>query len=223
MYFLGTIHPEIEETKQDNYKGIWLTLDEKQQVINDFYVDIDKKNIIPLTITHKSREELGSVILPKDRVGKVLDLLLDKDGNLIAKCKLNNRDSDVYKDFKYGKTQEERKWGLSLRIDATLLKGTASGGDAVIKRITHIAFTRTPYLSDGNTYVHHCAETEELIDKTISRHYYKENNGHCFISLHSPLKRKIMEIEKEEERIASLKKIEQEKSMFVCLFVCFFI
>ena len=209
MYFLGTIHPDLEETKKEGYIGVFLTLDQKKHNIDEFNkgrrtAGIGGKELrplinIPFTIEHKSRKELGSVILPSDRVGKTTDLLLDNKGNIVVKG-IVDKDTVVYNDLKYGKTEEERKWGLSLRIDATFkeIKDEKTGniiGIDSIKRITHIAFTKTPYFADKNTYIHHCSEKEELIDKTIQKYYYKENDGYCYISNDSPLKTKIKELE----------------------------
>lgn len=184
IYFLSTVHPELEETKVNGYKGQWMTFEEKKEAIRNFY---KTKQHIPLSINHTTSKEYGSVIPSNERVGEVVDLFTDKDADLIAKCVLY-KGKDGFKTMSHGTYMNNEKWGVSVRIDWCMPGGL--GGDGKIeKKLTHVALTRTPYLAAQGSYIHHWSTNEKDINKKIHKEYYQEKDGYCFAS--DELKNKI--------------------------------
>src|ERR1700761_1194466 len=156
MYFLCTIHPELEETKSKGYVGGYMTLEEKKEAIDNFY-KTDQN--IALSMQHKTKDKnYGSFIPRKEKVGKILDLFNDKDGDLIAKCILY-KDTNAFNIINEGFHINKEKWGVSVRIDWCMLPGA----DKIEKKITHLALTLSPYFADRNTYIHHWSTNEKSI------------------------------------------------------------
>ena len=191
MYFLCTIHPELEETKTKEYIGGWMTLEEKKEAIEHFY---KTNQNIALSIDHKADKTYGSFIPKNERVGKILDLFNDKDGDLVAKCILYKDSSDAFNRINEGFHINKEKWGVSMRIDWCM----AIDGK-IDKKLTHLALTLTPYLGKQGTYIHHWSTNEKAIDLTIDREYYNENVGSCYAS--NQLKNKIASAIKSKQRM----------------------
>ncbi len=177
MYFLCTLQADLEETRKDNYIGEWMTREEKKEAILKFY---KQKQHIPLSIDHTTAKEYGAAIPMSKRVGRVLDLFNDKDGDLIAKCVID-KDSKAIHRLNNGSYVNGEKWGVSVRIDWCIIPGSKAGETARIDKIlTHVALTQTPYLADEGSYVHHWSTNEKAVDNAIRREYYEEGNGYCF-------------------------------------------
>lgn len=182
MYFLCTVHPELEETKEKGYMGIWMTLDQKKKFIHEFY-NYKSFQEIPFSLEHKAQQYYGSVIKRQDRDGKVLDLFIDKRGDIIAKGILY-KDTESYKNiedytFNDDDTKKGKPWGVSMRLDCLF---PFDDNKDVIKKITHIALTQEPFFAKKGTYIHHWSNDEDAINRTISKYYYKENMGSCYIT-----------------------------------------
>jgi hypothetical protein len=150
-----------------------MTKEEKKDAILKFY---RLKQHIPLSIDHTTAKEYGAAIPKNERVGRVLDLFNDSDGDLIAKCVID-KDSKAIHRLTNGVYAKGEKWGVSVRIDWTLPGGIEGG--RIDKLLTHVALTQTPYLSDS-AYIHHWSTNEKTVDKAIHRDYFQEGTGHCF-------------------------------------------
>jgi len=174
MYFLCTMHPDLPETNEENYIGEWLMLKERRKAIKDFY---NEKHNIPLSIEHKADNKYGSMTPANERAGKILDLFLDKDGHMIAKCHLFSENKESFKRINYGSHVNKEKWGVSPRIDWCMPDGLSG---KINKHITHLALTLTPYFDKYGTYIHDWNTNEKTMDAVIQRKYYKENDGKCF-------------------------------------------
>lgn len=173
MFFLATLQADLPETHDDTYRGVWFTKAEKKDVILKFY---KLNQTIPLSVDHTADKEYGSVIPTDKRVGRVLDLFMDKDGHLVGKCCITNRDTVLR--LTKGSYIDNEKWGVSLRIDWCLPGGIEC--DKIEKMLTHVAVTTDPYLADYGSFVHHWSTNEKTIDRAIHREYYSEGDGHCF-------------------------------------------
>ena len=169
MYFVSSILPHLKETTDPNYVGMWLTINNKREVINKFY---RSKRELSLCIDHCNAQEAGFVVPYKERIGRVLDLLIDEEGVLIAKCILYN-DDERFSNIIQGINFRKEKWGVSVWLDID---------DNNIKDLTHVALTLDPYFKDHNSYIHEYSTNEESIDKIIIKNYYIESKGECYIS-----------------------------------------
>lgn len=176
MYFLCTAQPETPETRDKNYFGGFLTVKEKRGAIDSFYRD---KENIPLCMDHVAPEAFGSSVPANKRVGRVVDLFMDKDGDLVAKCILTYDNEQVYKTVMQDIVKNRKAWGVSVRIDWCMPEGEDG---PVHKQYTHIALTQTPYLGEHGSYIHHMAFDEKTIDKVVAREYLNPGDGDCYAS-----------------------------------------
>lgn len=173
IYFLCTLQCNLEETREKDYVGGWFTVDEKKALVAS-----RQKNNQPIAISfdHTADKTYGSFIPKQERVGHVMDLFVDRDGDLIAKCVVDDENGAVRRLTK-GTYVDGEKWGVSVRIDWSMPYGTAGG--RIDKVLTHVALTTTPYLSD-TSYIHHWSPSERAVDRLIGREYFKEGDGHCY-------------------------------------------
>ena len=176
-YFLCTVQPELEETKRAGYVGEWFTVVEKRAAIEKFH---RLRQTIPISVDHTAEKSFGSLVPKEQRTGRILDMLIDADGDLVAKCVLT-KDSKGLRQVESGVTQKREKWGVSPRIDFCI-PGGYGGDGTVIKALTHLALTRTPKMARQGTYIHHWSDDETEIDHIINREYYAEGQGHCFVA-----------------------------------------
>ena len=182
MYFVCTIHPDLEETRREGYRGWWMTLTEKKEAIERFY---DEKQVIPLSLDHTASKTYGSSIPVPSRVGKVLDLFLDKSGDMAAKCILET-DNEAFKRVNTGSHIHGEKWGVSPRIDWSMPDGIE--GDRIEKRLTHVALTLDPHFASQGAYIHQWHHREAGVDRIIARHYAGESTFYAAPALLDKLK-----------------------------------
>ncbi len=175
MWFLCTIQPNLAETQEAGYMGEWMTVEEKQQAIEKFH---RLNQAIPISVLHTAPKSFGSGVPHKDRAGRVVDLLCDRDGDMVAKCVVP-RESPAFRVLHQGTHLNNEVWGVSPRIDWCAVDGE-TGPYRIIKTLTHVALTLTPAMADKGTYIHHWATNEAAIDSTIAREYYTEGQGHCY-------------------------------------------
>lgn len=175
MYFLCTLQADLEETRREGYIGEWMTKEEKKDAILKFY---KQKQHIPLSINHTTAKEYGAAIPQNERVGRVLDLFNDKDGDLVAKCVIDKDSSAIHR-LNKGSYVDGEKWGVSQRVDWCMIPNE-NGGGKIDKLLTHVALTQTPFLADEGSYIHHWSTNEKTVDKAIHRDYFQEGAGHCF-------------------------------------------
>lgn len=194
MYFLCTAQPETPEIGDKDYFGGFLTVKEKPGAIDSFYKDAEH---IPLCMGHVAEESFGSSVPASMSVGKVVDLFMEKDGDLVAKCLLTMDNEEVYKTVMQDIVKNGKAWGVSVRIDWSMPDGLESGGP-VFKQITHLALTQQPYLGDHGAYIHHMAFDEKKIDEILLREYYKQGDGHCYASDTLMDKLGIMKVDKKQ-------------------------
>ena len=173
IYFLCTLQCDLEETRDKDYVGGWFTIAEKKALIDTFH---SRKQHIPISFDHTAEKEFGSLIPKHERVGHVVDLFVDRAGDLIAKCTVDD-DNGAVKRLTKGTYIDGEQWGVSVRIDWSMPHGT--GGGRIDKTLTHVALTTTPYLSD-TSYIHHWSVNERAVDRTIANEYFKAGDGHCY-------------------------------------------
>jgi hypothetical protein len=174
VFFLATLHPNLPEYNSPTYRGPWLSKDEQKNLVNVFYRE---GRYIPLSFEHVNCRKYGFIGQP-DTIGKVVDLFIAKDGNLMVKCVLND---DHPASLKIQKDVIENKirWGVSVGL-AQLQneEDTASS----IKDLSHVAFTTDPGFAEHNTYLHYWNLKEGPIDSVIEKLYYKKNDGQSYAS-----------------------------------------
>ena len=175
MYFLCTLQADLEETRRHGYIGEWMTKEEKKDAILKFY---KQKQTIPVSFDHMTSKEYGAAIPKNERVGRIVDLFIDADGDLIAKCCIDKENSSAINRLNKGAYADGKKWGVSVRIDWCMPGGTAGG--RIDKMLTHVAITETPYLADYGSYIHHWHNNEKVVDRAIQKEYFREGHGHCF-------------------------------------------
>ena len=198
MYFLCTIHPELEETQEEGYVGAWMTLKEKWEAIDKFY---ERKRCIPIGFLHTASKQAFSLMPHDKRAGHIIDLFCDAEGDMVAKCVIP-RDNPAFAELNRSVHVEKRTWGVSPRIDFALPEGY---GGPMIKTLTHVALTETPLMADKGTYIHHWATNEQAINHAINREYFAEGQGHCYAA--PQLKRVLSELKGMRKFVSSSHKL----------------
>ncbi len=175
VFILATLHPNLDEYNHPSYRGPWLSGDEQKKLIDVFYKE---KKYIPLSYEHMNCRGYG-FIGDRDTIGKVLDLFISKNGDLMVKCILND---DHPASLKIQKDIIENKirWGTSVGLAQLENKDDADA--RTIKDLSHVAFTTDPGFAEHNTYLHYWNLKEVSIDSIIERNYYKKNDGRSYAS-----------------------------------------
>jgi hypothetical protein len=180
MYFIATLHPLIDPNSQDAKDG-YLSVSDKRDIIRDFYTPGAEE--IPLCVNHGEGDVVGAgyKVAIEDRIGKVLDLFNNKEGEMVVKCVLSP-ESKHYQSVNQSIFTDNAKWGVSVWVDITDFKDDVT---PVKKNLTHVALTNEPYFGEYNTFIHHWSLNETAIDRVISEEYIKgeENEGHSFITV----------------------------------------
>jgi hypothetical protein len=204
MYFLCTIHPELEETQEEGYVGAWMTLKEKWDAIDKFY---ERKRHVPIGFLHTASKQAFSLMPEDKRAGHIIDLFCDAEGDMVAKCVIP-RDNPAFAELNRSVHVEKRTWGVSPRIDFALPEGY---GGPMIKTLTHVALTETPLMADKGTYIHHWATNEQAINHAINREYFAEGQGHCYAA--PQLKRVLSELKGMRKFVSSPHKLPSAPSV----------
>jgi hypothetical protein len=198
MYFLCTIHPELEETQEEGYVGAWMTLKEKWEAIDKFY---ERKRHVPIGFLHTASKQAFALMPEDKRAGHIIDLFCDAEGDMVAKCVIP-RDNPAFAELNRSVHVEKRTWGVSPRIDFALPEGY---GGPMVKTLTHVALTETPLMADKGTYIHHWATNEQAINHAINREYFAEGQGHCYAA--PQLKRVLSELKGMRKFVSSSHKL----------------
>ncbi len=110
-------------------------------------------------------------IPPEERLGRMIEGMVDENGNLHAHFQLfyeHPRSREIMKEIESGK-----KYGLSAGVDTAVIPGQ---GRVVEKRLQHIGLTMEPDLGDPNdegntTWIHKGAISYDSIDRIIEENY----------------------------------------------------
>lgn len=164
MYLLAKLHPHLKEAEKKDYKGPWLNTEAKKEIMTRFYRD---KKRVPLSIDHRDLGPMG-LVKPENVVGEVCDLFLDKDSELILKCKLSNKHKDGYQEINSGIFRERQTpMGVSVGL-ANVPDGI---GGIKSRHLVHVALTKTPGFGQYNTFITHAGLEEKAINKVILEKY----------------------------------------------------
>ena len=177
MFFVATAQPKMPETEDPNYKGPWLTIEEKRELIRNH--DKNNNNLLPLCIDHAGGDEINFEVPYNKRMGCVKNIFMDKDGHLGIKGEVF-MDSSEFGTVIKGILEHKEKWGVSAWTD---LKIYPDG--KIEKNITHVGITLDPALANEGSFIHEFGPSESKINDIIKEKYYKENLGHCFASKNS--------------------------------------
>lgn len=169
-YFIATLHPDLIETRSKGYKGAFFTQEDKKKQISDFY---GKKQHIPLCIDHCGANTCHFVVPEGERIGKVNDLFIGKNGDMMVKLELDKK-HPAYVQINQGIHLKKERWGVSVWIEYNRRTGE--------KQLTHVALTTDPYFASRNTFLHKYDFKEKHVDREIARTYYKEGEGQSFAS-----------------------------------------
>lgn len=179
MYFLSTLHPRNSDI-HSYYREMYFSRPDKEEQIKRFY---QRRVNIPLCLDHCGGESAGVVVSPEERIGEVLDLFINRKGEMMAKLKLDDR-HPAYRKIKDGIHNKREKWGVSVWIQH--VKDLRTG--RVTKDLGHVALTTDPLFADQNTFLHWYGVQESGIDKVIAKDFYQESVGQSFSSREMKLK-----------------------------------
>jgi hypothetical protein len=125
----------------------------------------------------KQKTEYYSIPLEK-RIGRVAELLCDRENNLHGVIELNHENPRVHEIM--GEIKKGAKYGLSIGVDAEKLPG----GRVQNKRFTHVGLTKQPeYGGDPEltfdpaepnlfgTWLHHAAVSHSGMDEILATRY----------------------------------------------------
>jgi len=168
MYFLAKLQPNLKEP------GDFFTVSEKKRQIDQFYA---QRQHIPLCIDHCNAPPVAGFVVPeRDRIGRVVDLLTNRQGDLLVKLVLD-QSHEAYARINKSIALDHQKWGVSVWID-TIDSGTRQQG--VYKQLTHVALTTDPYFAKHNTFLHKWQLQEAPLDRIIARELYAAGEGDSY-------------------------------------------
>lgn len=178
MYGIGLIqlHPKYVDEGPAHESLFW-NREEKHAIVDAFgnnthptvYV-VDKHAGGEQTYDAPNADGYFEIPL-KQRLGRVVDAMCDKDGNLHGQFELfyeNQRAREIMKEIESGK-----KYGLSVGVNTAVIPGH---GRVVEKRFQHLGLTMDPEYGDPNdpghtTWIHQGRITYDSIDDIIDKHY----------------------------------------------------
>lgn len=166
MFLIAKLHPNIEKTEQADYNGLLLSRASKEAVINRFYKHGQE---IPLCIDHRDTDSTGYV-KEAGRVGRVSDLFLNKEGELMVKCELFQHHSDGYKEVNKGLFRDAARWGVSVGLTG---RDDPTTGKKKSRNLAHVALTSDPAFADEGTLITEWGLDEKEVDWTIANKYQK--------------------------------------------------
>lgn len=176
MFFVARLHPHLDGPGNELYKvgnlGPWLSEKEKRETIDRFYSEGASR--IPISLDHRNSGNFGYIPLG-DVVGHVLDLYINQVGDLMVKCVLDSAHPQ-YDELLQGIFFEPtQRWGVSVG----LAQGHDSEGQRA-KRLMHVAFTPDPGMAAYDTHLLRYQLSEQLLDATIARDFYKPGQGRSY-------------------------------------------
>ena len=177
MFLLAKLYPHFEHTETENYKGTFLSRKAKEQLVESFYKD---KRKVPLCKDHENVGRYG-LVKPENTIGRVCDLFIDKDGELIMKCELSKK-HPTYKEVNHAMFTKRQKWGVSVFITHPL----DEDGNVKSNNLIHVALTPNPAFGEYNTYITHWGLGEDDLNHAIVEKYGVSN-----LFLRGPLKEKL--------------------------------
>lgn len=168
MFLISKLHPNLEETEEEGYNGNWLSRAAKEETIKRFYA---QKQDIPLCIDHRDTGKSGYV-KGENKIGRVCDLFLNKEGELMVKCELSPEHRAGYKEVNQGINRNREHWGVSIGLAR---KRDPFTGNVLSRNLAHVALTNDPAFAAEGTHISHYALEEDKINKLIAREH---SNGY---------------------------------------------
>lgn len=162
MYLLAKLHPHLTETEKKDYTGPWLSRKAKEEIVDRFYRD---KRRVPLCIDHKA-STLGYV-KPADSIGQVCDLFIDKDNELILKCKLSKEHKAGFEEVNTGMFAKKERWGVSVGLNRV----PDGRGGVKERNLVHVALTTKPGFGKYETFISHWGFNDERMNRLIVEKY----------------------------------------------------
>lgn len=154
MFLIAKLFPRLEEPEQKDYDGTLLNRADKEALVRRFYTE---KLEIPLCIDHRNVSKLGYV-KGNDRVGRVSDIFVNQDEELMIKCELFRRHGDGYREINQGMFSKRERWGVSVGVVKS-----PSGA----RNLVHVALTNDPAFAKEGTYITHWSTDEEKVDAAL--------------------------------------------------------
>lgn len=179
MFLLAKLHPHLSDTESENYNGPWLNRKGKEEIIERFYRE---KKRIPLCIDHRDTGDFGYV-KPENTVGRVCDLFIDKDSNLILKCELSKKHQSGYKEVAGDIFTRQARWGVSVGTSKIVNPKTGTSS----RHLAHVAFTKEPGFGDYDTYISDWGLEEAAINRVIAKKYPPKDS----LLMHETLRNKL--------------------------------
>jgi hypothetical protein len=161
MYFISKPQPIIP-SENKTLNELFLNDSQKKETILKFAKIKKQGKILPICVDHAGGDQYGFIV-PKDKiVGKVNDLILNKNGELIASSELfkNTISKTLVQDMMLN---NKIKWGVSVWIDIDSKNNK--------KALTHLAITKDPGLGQYGSYIYQFSHDKDIIDRELYKHY----------------------------------------------------
>jgi hypothetical protein len=175
-YYLVKLHPNLVDDRLPHHSGLYRERAEKENCVKGFY---DKTRHIPLCVDHCNNTTPGFVVPDSERIGHIVDMFIDRQGQVITKLYLKP-DHPEFKRITQSMIKDKQAWGASVAIDVAREGGPQ--GRIMSKELTHVALTTDPYFAQHNTFIRDFAPEghEKALDRFVANNLYKENDGECF-------------------------------------------
>jgi hypothetical protein len=156
MFLFAKLHPHLEEYEKPGYSGDWLSRQAKERIVNRFYA---QRTEIPLCIDHREINDSGFV-KQANVVGRVVDLFINPQSELMVKCKLDNTNQAAYREVSQGIFKKKEDWGVSVGLVHHKKKDE--------RNLVHVALTNDPGFAKQGTFITHYSFDEAPLDKVIA-------------------------------------------------------
>ncbi len=166
-YFIAKAHPSLSETEEKDYIGPWFNRNDKIRQVDRLY---EKNPLeIPMGLDHRDADKFG-LIKENDILGRVIDLFMNKDQELMVKFEIFDDHHEKYKELNQQLCYNKNlRWGVSVGIMIT-----RNEDGSPFRNLAHMALTTDPYFADYNTYIFHWHTNEDILNATINRSFLKD-------------------------------------------------
>lgn len=171
MYFIANLQPRLPESLN---KYGFLTQDEKKIIIDKFSKNKLKGITLDICDDHGGGEKPGFKLEKDKKIGKVNDIIITSNGNLMITGEMFNNNNKTDLMIKEMSQIDGKDYGVSIWLD--LLTDNNNKSSWKNKNLNHVAITKEPGLGQYGAYIYEWSFKKQKIDEILKDKYYDYNN-----------------------------------------------
>lgn len=171
MYFIANLQPRLPESLN---KYGFLTQDEKKIIIDKFSKNKLKGITLDICDDHGGGEKPGFKLEKDKKIGKVNDIIITSNGNLMITGEMFNNNNKTDLMIKEMSQIDGKDYGVSIWLD--LLTDDNNKSSWKNKNLNHVAITKEPGLGQYGAYIYEWSFKKQKIDEILKDKYYDYNN-----------------------------------------------